>query len=167
MRKSIEAREKAEYYAGRAESVGTGGISSVDPDARFKVYEKLHDLEVLQDKMKEANASGEKKYPSYALVNNSAEIRRLKKRLEDLSKAASTEGSKLESNTLYDLTQEDGRYQFKFDGKPSDEVRSILKRNGFKWSPARGTWVRSAAGNGNYAMKQVQKELEPHIVIPF
>lgn len=167
MRKSLEAQEKANYYAGRAESVGTGGISSVDPDAVFKVYEKLHDLEVLQDKMKEANASGTKQYPSYALVNNSSEIRRLKKRLEDLSKSASTEGQSIESNTLYDLKQEDGRYQFKFDGKPSDEVRSILKSHGFKWSPSRGTWVRSAAGNGSYAMKQVQKELEPHIVIPF
>ncbi|MBR1695358.1 MAG: DUF3560 domain-containing protein, partial [Selenomonas sp.] len=167
MRKSWEASKKADYYAQRAESVGTGGISSVDPDAVFKVYEKLHDLEVLQDKMKEANASGTKQYPSYALVNNSSEIRRLKKRLEDLSKAASTEGQSIESNTLYDLKQEEGRYQFKFDGKPSDEVRSILKHNGFKWSPSRGTWVRSAAGSGKYAMERVKKELEPHIVIPF
>ena len=167
MRKSWEASQKADYYAQRAESVGTGGISSVDPDAVFKVYEKLHDLEVLQDKMKEANASGTKQYPSYALVNNSSEIRRLKKRLEDLSKAASTEGQSIESNTLYDLKQEEGRYQFKFDGKPSDEVRSILKHNGFKWSPSRGTWVRSAAGSGKYAMERVKKELEPHIVIPF
>lgn len=167
MRKSWEASQKANYYAQRAESVGTGGISSVDPDAVFKVYEKLHDLEVLQDKMKEANASGTKQYPSYALVNNSSEIRRLKKRLEDLSKAASTEGQSIESNTLYDLKQEEGRYQFKFDGKPSDEVRSILKHNGFKWSPSRGTWVRSTAGSGKYAMERVKKELESHIVIPF
>ena len=200
MRKGFEAQEKANYYAGRAESVGTGGISSVDPDAKFKVYEKLNTLEEARERMKLANHiynshsneadrlaaykeagfsdkligviqrnSGGNKEPFYnfQIANNNAEIRRLKQRLEDLSKSASTEGSKLESNTLYDLTHEDGRYQFKFDGKPSEEVRSILKRNGFKWSPSRGTWVRAAAGNGNYAMKQVQKELEPHIVIPF
>jgi hypothetical protein len=200
MRKSWEAQEKANYYAGRAESVGTGGISSVDPDAKFKVYEKLSTLEEARERMKLANHiynshsneadrlaaykeagfsdkligiiqrnSGGNKEPfyNYQISNNNAEIRRLKQRLEDLSKSASTEGQSIESNTLYDLKQEDGRYQFKFDGKPSDEVRSILKSHGFKWSPSRGTWVRSAAGNGSYAMKQVQKELEPHIVIPF
>lgn len=165
MNKAFEASKKADYYSQRAESVGSAGISSLDPDAKYKVYEKLRDLENLQDKMKEANAKSPnaKPYASYQLVNNSAEIRRLKKRLEDLSKASTTEGSSLTENGLYSLKQEEGRYQFKFDGKPSDEVRSILKSNGFKWSPSRGTWVRSAAGSGSYAMERVKKALEPFV----
>ena len=167
MRKGFEAQEKAQYYQSKAENVGTAGISSMDPDAKFKIYEKLRDLEALQDKMKQENYENGKTYASYEILNNASEIRRLKKRLEELSKVSASEGAIHEENPLYKLTQEEGRYQFKFDGKPDPEVRDVLKRNGFKWSPTRGTWVRSAAGNGSYAMKQVQKELEPHIPIPF
>lgn len=35
--KSLEAREKADYYSNKAESVGKGGISGLDPDAKYKV----------------------------------------------------------------------------------------------------------------------------------
>jgi hypothetical protein len=165
MNKAFEANKKADYYSRRAESVGTAGISSLDPDAKFKVYEKLRDLEELQDKMKEANAKtpDKKPYASYQLVNNGAEIRRLRKRLDELGKVSSAPTGQLTNNALYELSHEDGRYQFRFDGKPSDEVRSILKSNGFKWSPSRGTWVRASAGSGERAMERVKKELEPFV----
>jgi hypothetical protein len=167
MRKGFEAQEKAQYYQNKAENVGTAGISSMDPDAKFKVYEKLRDLEALQDKMKQENYENGKTYASYEILNNASEIRRLKKRLEELSKVSASEGAIHEENPLYKLTQEEGRYQFKFDGKPDPEVRDVLKRNGFKWSPTRGTWVRAAAGSGKYAMERVKKELEPFAAIPF
>lgn len=35
-----------------------------------------------------------------------------------------------------------GQATFTFDGKPSEEVRGILKRNGFRWSPSCGYWWR-------------------------
>ena len=55
MTKSVMAGKKAEYYAAKAESVGTGGISGFDPDAVKKLEEKLEKLETLQEKMKAAN----------------------------------------------------------------------------------------------------------------
>ena len=55
MRKAIDASEKAEYYENKAKSVGTGGISSDDPEALDKLREKLAKLEAKQEYMKRIN----------------------------------------------------------------------------------------------------------------
>lgn len=55
-RKGCELMEKSRELASRAEAVGTGGISSDDPDAIGKLDEKRTDLEVRRDNMKKANA---------------------------------------------------------------------------------------------------------------
>lgn len=57
MRKSVEESNKAAYYAGRAESVGTGGISKEDPEALDKIGAKLAELEAKQARMKAVNAA--------------------------------------------------------------------------------------------------------------
>lgn len=54
-RKGAELQQKSEYYAQKAASVGTGGISSDDPDAVSKLKEKLTQLEAHQTLMKTAN----------------------------------------------------------------------------------------------------------------
>ena len=36
----------------------------------------------------------------------------------------------------------DNRLRLVFDGKPSAEVRSVLKRRGWRWSPSNMTWQR-------------------------
>lgn len=53
--KAFEAQEKAAHYASRAASVGSGGISSDDPDAVVKLRAELADLEKLQARMTAAN----------------------------------------------------------------------------------------------------------------
>lgn len=55
MRRSIEADDKADYYAGKAAGVGTGSISSDDPEAVTKLLEKIADAEKVQAQMKAAN----------------------------------------------------------------------------------------------------------------
>ncbi len=54
--KAFATMDKADYYEQKAASVGTGGISSDDPDAVRKLKEKLAELEKLQEWMKQANA---------------------------------------------------------------------------------------------------------------
>ncbi len=54
--KAVATMDKADYYEQKAASVGTGGISSDDPDAVRKLKEKLAELEKLQEWMKQANA---------------------------------------------------------------------------------------------------------------
>ena len=57
MRKSIQADEKAAYYAGRAESAANNrAISSDDSDAVEKLGAKLARLQSLQAAMKAVNA---------------------------------------------------------------------------------------------------------------
>ena len=43
------------------------------------------------------------------------------------------------------------RIQLLFDGKPSEEVRMVLKSYGFRWSPRFGAWQRQLTDNGKYA----------------
>lgn len=51
------------------------------------------------------------------------------------------------------------RIQLFFEGKPSEEVRSILKSNGFRWAPSEDAWQRQLTDNGRYATKKVIKQL--------
>lgn len=53
--KSFALQEKAEHLAQKAASVGTGGISSDDPDATSKLRAELATLEATQERMKAAN----------------------------------------------------------------------------------------------------------------
>jgi hypothetical protein len=53
--KSFELSAKSEHYAQKAASVGTGGISSDDPDAIAKLSAELASLQSNQDRMKAAN----------------------------------------------------------------------------------------------------------------
>jgi Domain of unknown function (DUF3560) len=55
MRKSCEAQNKAAYYANKAEGVGSGGISSDDPEAVMKLRAELAEMQALQERKKAAN----------------------------------------------------------------------------------------------------------------
>ena len=97
-------------------------------------------------------------FPSFATTNNSAEIRRLKKRIEELTNKQAA-APVVQETELYTYSEEDNRCQFEFNGKPSEEIRNILKANSFKWSPSRGTWVRQLTGNGQWAARRVKEAL--------
>lgn len=91
-------------------------------------------------------------YPQYALTNNSAEIRRLKKRIEELSKDKELgfvgwqfEGGEAVAN------DELCRLQLVFDEKPNEEQIYKLKLNGFKWSPTNRAWQRQLNQSAVYA----------------
>lgn len=53
--KAFDLQEKAEHYANKAASVGTGGISSDDPEAIDKLRAELANMEKSQERMKAAN----------------------------------------------------------------------------------------------------------------
>jgi hypothetical protein len=55
MRKSVEAQDKAEYLSRRADSVGSGGIASDDPEAVEKLKKKLEGLIKSHELMKAVN----------------------------------------------------------------------------------------------------------------
>lgn len=80
-------------------------------------------------------------FPGYALTNNNAKINAAKKQLE---KAKSLAGKEDREYVAGDLTIEEcyseNRVRIYFPGKPGDEMRETLKRNGFRWAPSMGCW---------------------------
>ena len=90
----------------------------------------------------------DKPYPTWALSNNSAEIRRVKERIKSLSQQREIgyvswefEGGKVEANT------EANRLQILFEEKPDAATREELKSNGFRWSPKAEAWQRQLTDN--------------------
>lgn len=95
-------------------------------------------------------------FPSYRLQNNNAEINRLKKRVVELDALENREEAEQKTDLYtYKECKIENRCMFIFDGKPEEEIRSILKSHGFKWSPSRGAWVRQLNANGIYNSKKV------------
>ena len=166
-------------------STGMGGISADDPNAVQKLEQKLAGLEKSQETMKAVNAyyrkhktldgcpdispeKGQKliasmasydrvPYPSWALSNNNAEIRRVKERIKSLSRQKEIgyvgwefAGGKVEANT------QDNRLQIFFEERPDAEVREELKGNGFRWSPKAGAWQRQLNDNAYFAANYVK-----------
>ena len=52
------------------------------------------------------------------------------------------------------------RVQLVFDGKPDNETRDLLKKNGFKWAPSQGAWQRQLNNAGKYAAHTVMNVLD-------
>ena len=79
--------------------------------------------------------------PAYELANNSANIRRLKERIEELEQAGQDETTEVEIGEVRILDSvEENRVQVFFPDKPDEETRRRLKSSGFRWSPRNGCW---------------------------
>ena len=100
-------------------------------------------------------------YPAYMLQNNNQEIHRVEDRINSL-KTIKDKGTIEEENEGYTYREdpESMRIQFIFDGKPSDDIRNILKQNGFKWAPSQGAWQRQLTRNGQWSADIVKKALK-------
>lgn len=115
------------------------------------------------------NCFGGRGFESFSLSNNSAEIRRLSQRIEAV-KAKLARAEAVESGEAVNKSQTIGgvevienaaedRLQLIFSGKPSAEVRSLLKSSGFRWSPRHGAWQRQLTNSARYAAQRVTAKL--------
>ena len=111
----------------------------------------------LDESVRQAYSWDKQPFPSYALTNNSAEIRRLKQRIEQLTVNQEVgfvgwtfDGGEVVANS------EENRLQILFDEKPDEQKRSVLKGNGFKWSPSQGAWQRQLNDNAIYAASRME-----------
>ena len=154
--KSIQEDEKADYYANKIESMQNDNvISSDDPKAIEKLEQKLESLEKYKTEVKS------REHEPYELYNLNSEIKRIKDRIKELKE--------LEALDFEDITFSNGkvihnkninRVQFIFDSIPDEEVRTILKRHGFKWSRYEKAWQRLFNKNGIRAVKYVLERIE-------
>jgi len=180
MIRSVEADSKAAYYADKAESIkNNDAIFSDDPEAVAKLEEKLNSLKEMQDFMKAANNCirkddkaaflklkygndkmweeliqdkfGGKGFAHFALTNNSANIRRIEKRMVVLKKQGQTFAVDMVINGVRILeNREANRLQLFFGGKPVQEVITQLKQHGFRWCRSEGAWQRHISNNALY-----------------
>ena len=86
-------------------------------------------------------------FPRYALTNNNAMIRSTKKRIDELKRRFA---QKSEERIIGDVrimkNIDENRVQIFFPGKPEPEIRTELKRNGFRWAPSVGAWQAYVTG---------------------
>lgn len=52
------------------------------------------------------------------------------------------------------------RIQILFPGKPSEQIRSLLKSYAFKWAPSQSAWQRQNTPNGMYSTKLLLPKLQ-------
>ena len=97
-----------------------------------------------------------KPFQSWELSNNNAEIRRVRQRIESLTRANEVayvgwefDGGHVEAN------REQGRLQVFFDGKPEADARQQLKEHGFRWAPSVGAWQRLLNDNAYYESDRI------------
>lgn len=144
-------------------------IMAGDQNAVERLRQKIQEAEAFQIQMKEANkyfkqkgslegfaapewflqkaashlrfTHGEKPFPSFATTNNNANIRRMKQRLEAISRDQAKENTTAQGGRArVEDCPADNRVRIFFPGKPAEEVRALLKSRGFRWSPTVGAW---------------------------
>jgi len=191
MQKSVEADKKAAYYQQKAKDIEMGdAISSDDPQAIEKLEKLIATMQEMQNFYVAANKCVKKNdrekfltlpyataqlwenlttpkhgctgFPAYKLSNNNQNILQKKKRLEELKAVAAIQQEGWEDKGVKAvLNKEANRMQLIFPGKPAEDVRKQLRRNGFIWCRSEGAWQRKLNGNGIFAAKYFLENYTP------
>ena len=99
-------------------------------------------------------------FPTYQLQNNLAKIKDTQAAIERHKAMAEAEDKEIKFNGgRVVVCNSDERMRFYFDEIPSVEVRNLMKRNAFKWSPKNGAWQRQLTANCKYDTKRILAEL--------
>ncbi len=133
----------------------------------MKGYEGLTDeqAERIDNKIETAYSWNKQPAPAWELTNSSARIRQIKERIAEIERlkqrADTPDDAKYPAAKGVTVTENSElmRIQLKFEDKPDDATRTLLKSYGFKWAPSLGVWQRQLTSNGIYAAKTVLREL--------
>lgn len=95
-------------------------------------------------------------FESFHLSNNSANIRRLKLRREQLAAMkASPRVERMVGEVKVIEDPDIARIQLVYPGKPDEATRAKLKALGFRWAPSEGAWQRQLNNAGRAAAEKV------------
>jgi hypothetical protein len=189
--KSVELGQRADELERRARGAELSrAISSDDPEAIEKLRAKLAELEQSRARMVAANkaarsshphealarlgfsdrliqriltpdAMGNIAFPRYALANAAHEASRVRKRIAELEAKATRPAAPAVTMGGARVEESDNRVRLFFEGKPAAELRTELKRRGFRWSPTVGAWQRHASPAAWHAAEVVLKGRHP------
>lgn len=136
-------------------------IRLIDTEAGDDLLREMGYSEESIEELRKPDFCGRLGYPDYVLTNNNANIHRVEERLNSLKATKERGRSEQEYKTFKVVENTEAmRYQILFDGKPDEEIRSLLKGNGFKWAPSQGAWQRQITANGKWALDRVVEKLK-------
>lgn len=95
-------------------------------------------------------------FPSYALTNNNATIKRTQEKIAVMK--VRIERKETFEDIKFDggyLTIEDDRVKIYHDSKPDQKIIEEIKKSGFRWSPFWKCWCRKHTGNAIYVAKKL------------
>lgn len=99
-------------------------------------------------------------FPTYQLQNNLAKIKDTQAAIERHKAMAEAEDKEIKFNGgRVVVCNSEERMRFYFDSIPPVEVRNMMKRNAFKWSPKNGAWQRQLTANCKFDTKRILSEL--------
>ena len=99
-------------------------------------------------------------FPTYQLQNNLAKIKDTQAAIERHKAMAEAEDKEIKFNGgRVVVCNSEERMRFYFDEIPPVEVRNLMKRNAFKWSPKNGAWQRQLTANCKFDTKRILAEL--------
>ena len=99
-------------------------------------------------------------FPTYQLQNNLAKIKDTQAAIERHKAMAEAEDKEIKFNGgRVVVCNSEERMRFYFDSIPPVEVRNMMKRNAFKWSPKNGAWQRQLTENCKFDTKRILSEL--------
>jgi hypothetical protein len=102
------------------------------------------------------------------MTNNLANIKRIEGRIAQLGKVKAVVDSGAdvitEATIANGVTVErdlvDVRLRVRFPDKPSADVRTMMKRNGFIWSGKNVAWQRQLTSNAEWSLRQITPKLQ-------
>lgn len=155
--KIAQLERQASQWAAVNRAIGRTRYNLTEAQVR-RARKRLGELDFLTPALVDAalkpDVMGQLGVPSYRLTNRRAEIRRLKKRLEQLSAQAVAEPL---DETVGDvrIAEEQNRVRTYFPAKPGQQLRAELKRAGFCWSPTAGAWQRKPSSRATYEARRI------------
>jgi len=130
-------------------------IKSNDANAIDKLKDKLANAQARKD--------GTQPHMPYVMSNSNGRIKGIKDRIAHLERLAAQESKEIvveteseESNRIRIVDNvEAHRLQIFFNGKPSAEVRTKLKKNGFRWTPSISAWQSYRSDHATRAAQEI------------
>jgi len=156
-RKTRHQQMKAANAAIRAHAGDSDAMAQALVDATGCSHTAAH-------KLIKADRFGKRGFAAFSLSNNLAEIRRLEQRLAVIVKNRERGAQRRDIETSAGKVSlvenpEAARIQLIFDGKPSENVRIILKKAGLRWSPRFSAWQRHLNNAGRCAISRALEQI--------
>lgn len=109
-------------------------------------------------KILEPDYCGRIGFQSYELTSVNEKIKRIEKRIQELSSKDNAEDYERridEQDLTIEVSYTDNRIRLVYDNKPDKELIGKLKQYGFKWSPFKSAWQRMITRDSFWAVEHV------------